>query len=264
MSIEFESLKNIRDLGGMTTKNGGVIKNNSLYRSSHLGSASDGDIIKLAQLNVRHVVDFRTESEVAERPDRKVEGSDYHHWSALTDRKLGITLDKDSAGQLAKTVEHFLASKGQAKRDMLDLYVSLIEDEAGIAAYRNFLTLLSTQPEGAVLWHCSLGKDRAGLATMFALECLGVSKDDIIEDYLKTNGNINDRVEEFIQNAQEVNSDPDVPYVVRDLLTADRDYIEKIYSYVSDKYGTMKLFISDCLGISEEMQDNIKKRYLNI
>ena len=40
---------------------------------------------------------------------------------------------------------------------------------------------------GAVLWHCTEGKDRCGLTTALILEVLGVDRKTIMEDYLKTN-----------------------------------------------------------------------------
>ena len=41
--------------------------------------------------------------------------------------------------------------------------------------------------EGAVLWHCTEGKDRCGLLAAMLLSALGVSREDIMEDYLLTN-----------------------------------------------------------------------------
>lgn len=40
---------------------------------------------------------------------------------------------------------------------------------------------------GAMLWHCTEGKDRCGLTTALILEILGVDRKTIMEDYLKTN-----------------------------------------------------------------------------
>lgn len=43
------------------------------------------------------------------------------------------------------------------------------------------------QEEGAVLWHCSMGKDRVGVGTALLLYALGVPMETIMEDYLRTN-----------------------------------------------------------------------------
>ena len=40
---------------------------------------------------------------------------------------------------------------------------------------------------GAILWHCSEGKDRCGMTTALILEILGATRETILEDYLKTN-----------------------------------------------------------------------------
>ncbi len=47
--------------------------------------------------------------------------------------------------------------------------------------------MLDTEPERAVLWHCTGGKDRTGLAAMLILSALGVDEETVVKDYLLTN-----------------------------------------------------------------------------
>lgn len=53
---------------------------------------------------------------------------------------------------------------------------------------------------GAVLWHCTEGKDRCGLLSATILFLLDVSEDDVMEDYLKTNKAAITRVEKLKRN----------------------------------------------------------------
>jgi protein-tyrosine phosphatase len=56
-------------------------------------------------------------------------------------------------------------------------------------SFRNILTAIMHHDfsEGAILWHCTEGKDRCGITTAMILELLDVDRDTIMEDYLKTN-----------------------------------------------------------------------------
>ena len=55
---------NTRDLGGLKGKDGKTIKYNKLYRSGSLHKLSDEDINTLKELNIKVVVDFRSEKEL--------------------------------------------------------------------------------------------------------------------------------------------------------------------------------------------------------
>ena len=61
--------------------------------------------------------------------------------------------------------------------------MALLGDEA-VKAYKQFFDILLDQEEGAILWHCSEGKDRTGLASLLILHALGVPPETIMEDYL--------------------------------------------------------------------------------
>lgn len=74
----------------------------------------------------------------------------------------------------------------QAEAYMAGLYRAMMQSESALAAYRDFFDLLLAGPQ-TLLWHCSAGKDRAGIAAALVLCALGVSRQEIMEDYLLTN-----------------------------------------------------------------------------
>ena len=55
-----------------------------------------------------------------------------------------------------------------------DRYRSLVTHDYSIAHYRQFFAHLLAQTDGALLYHCSAGKDRVGVGTMLLLTALGV------------------------------------------------------------------------------------------
>ena len=94
-SMGYEKLNNTRDLGGMTTVNGGRIRPGRLIRSGRLCLASAADRELLAR-TVSAVADFRSEREVLENPDPELPGVAYCHLPIFRERQAGVTREKDS------------------------------------------------------------------------------------------------------------------------------------------------------------------------
>jgi hypothetical protein len=69
--------------------------------------------------------------------------------------------------------------------------------------YKKFFELLLAQNSGALLYHCSAGKDRTGVATALLLSALGVDRETVIKDYLLSAHYVADKYY------------PVVPYVVK-------------------------------------------------
>ena len=67
------------------------------------------------------------------------------------------------------------------------LYPHLLLDDSGIEGYQGFLYSLLACDEGTALWHCHVGRDRCGMASMLIEAVLGVSHEDMANDYLATN-----------------------------------------------------------------------------
>lgn len=74
--IEIPGMNNTRDLGGMHTKDGGVIRPNMLYRSSRLSSLEAPEWFTE---NVALIVDMRSSRETTENPDPQIPGVEYLH-----------------------------------------------------------------------------------------------------------------------------------------------------------------------------------------
>ena len=71
--------------------------------------------------------------------------------------------------------------------DMMVIYHQLAYDEYCQSQYAQFFELLTEEREGAILWHCSAGKDRVGIATALLLTFLGFDYETVMQDYLLTN-----------------------------------------------------------------------------
>ena len=169
------TIRNIRDLGGISTEDGRTIRPRCLIRSAHLGSASEEDLQFLRkEERLAAVLDLRTNQERLEKPDH-ANGFTCFAIPVIDDLRAGITHEK--------------GAEEKEFPDMAFLYCLMInrpETQSGFArALHQIFTWDYSQ--GAILWHCTEGKDRCGMTAALVLEALGVSRDAIMRDYLETN-----------------------------------------------------------------------------
>ena len=253
--IDIPGMNNTRDLGGMRTKDGRVIRPNMLYRSSKLSELKDPDWFTQ---NVGLVVDMRSSREVNEHPDPHIPGVDYLHLPIFEMQAAGVTRDKESQKRMtAPDPETALAR-------MASVYARFVNDEFCLCQYRRFIRLLFEPREKAILWHCSAGKDRTGTGALFIQELLGVSREDIMADYLITNEYLKDEVRQFVERIAEQNGgmDEDAKKGMLAFMGAHEKYPLTVYAETEARYGSFDNFIREGLGVSDAEREELQQRYL--
>ena len=257
--VIFDQLRNTRDLGGMKTQDGRRIVQGKLFRSGHLNSLSKSDTDKLAQI-APVIIDFRTDAERKEQPDQEIPGTESVHIPIVDDLTAGISREQ---GSLMEMFRRFILKPDAAKKYMCDLYRAFVSDNA-VRKYAGFVNILLKEKNKAVLWHCTAGKDRAGIASVIVEEMLGIPRDIIISDYLKTNEYIeqdNRALTGFVKEKCGTD-DPKADESLRYLFGAEKEYIEAYYQAINEKYGCMDGFIRDGLCVTAEGLERMKEQYL--
>lgn len=185
---------NIRDLGGIPLPDGrGRIPGGLFLRSGKLSMLSAEACARLCQrYHIRCVVDLRTPVESAEFPDVLPDGVEYLQIPLLKDAAVGITHETGSdpmtiIRNLRKHPEKLL----EMVPDFKALYREVVTDPYSRSQLDKVVaTLRSNADKGlCTLFHCTAGKDRTGIASMALLKSYGVSDEEIIKDYLRTNRN---------------------------------------------------------------------------
>ena len=167
------SMRNFRDLGGYSA-GGGVTRYRRLYRADCPAELTQADIEAIKAAGVRTSVDMRSDREVARQPSSlaNVPDIDYHRVSLF--------------GNI-ETLRAYLDVQPETSimGDLESLYVALAEvsHEQIVSIFR--LIALSL-PYGAVLVHCTAGKDRTGIISALLLLLCGVSTRDVLVDYSMT------------------------------------------------------------------------------
>ena len=258
--IRFDNLANTRDLGGVTAFDGKRIKKGRLIRSGELSGISEKDREKLRSM-VSAVIDFRYDRELEKDPYPGIEGVEYIRIPVFEEKIEGVTRDDEPEDF---SVEHFLDDGVYASRYMSGIYRCFIDTENCRSAYRNFLKVLLKDHEKAVLWNCSAGKDRTGFASLLIQEILGVRRDRIIADYLRTNHHTRFDIERIIESVKQSNpgfSDRQEE-ALKNIITARPEYIAQIYEESERNYGSFEGFVRKGLKMSESDIARLGNLYL--
>ena len=217
-------IQNKRDLGGLLTKDGKAIRSGMLIRSANLSHANRHDLGGISS-----VIDLRTPGERKEAPD-KTHGREYLPLPIFDDVTAGISHEEET--------------EDQGIPEMAKLYRMIVRDHAD--SFRKVLLTIMQHDfsEGAILWHCSEGKDRCGLTTALILEALGVDRDTIMVDYLKTN-EVNLPKAIRIHDQLLASHGPEYAESVYRAYIADERYLQAAWEAMGEGYLTDKLEIPE-------------------
>lgn len=255
-----EKLHNLRDLGGMTGAEGKHIRSGLLLRSEQLYQASESDISLLEKMPLRLVVDFRNPKEAAEKPDPSVNGCEYKHLSIIDDSTL-LSWEKDRSEQGLKQLEA-ADSDAAGGKAMCELYRNFVRTAYSRAQYSRFLQSVMAVEDGAVLWHCTLGKDRCGWGAVLVQFVLGVSKEDILQDYLFTNECLKEEIAGMLSMLQKLSKNTTLAHAGRAMVEARKEYVLAAWEEAEKLYGSMDAFLENGLGVDEAMKQQFRARYL--
>ena len=270
--ILLQGLCNTRDLGGIRSEDGRHIKAHRLIRSGALFSSTKEDRkILLSEYNLKTIVDFRTEAEKNLKPDPDMKGITYINNPILEEETLGITREKEGTGD-GNTVEKELIAKiqmtgGTPLGYMNENYKNLITNPYSRCQNRKFFDILLNHKEGAVLWHCTAGKDRVGVGTILLLSALSVPREQIIADYMKVNDFNKEEVDKLMSDLMsrpDICKQPDRKELeaIRLLFTVDRSYADVIFETMEQEHGSTDVFLREEMGLTDEKRKYLKDKYL--
>ncbi len=256
-----EKVPNLRDLGGMIGANGKRIRDGLLIRSEQLYNASENDVALLTDLPLRKIIDFRNSKEAGEKPDPNVHGCTYMNLSIIDDSTL-VSWEKDRSEQGRKDMEAAKADPEAGARGMCEVYRNFVRMPFSRAQYSRFLQEILCTEDGAVLWHCTLGKDRCGWGSVLVQAILGVSPEDIMADYLYTNVCLKDEIAGMIAMLQKMTAKTNLGNAGTALVEAREEYLLAAWDEVEKLYGSMDAFLEEGLGVDTLMRDQFRARYL--
>ena len=254
-----KKVKNFRDLGGIQTSDGKKIRYGMLYRSGHLCKISPEKAEYLReQKGIRTIVDLRSPSELAEKTDVVANGVRYIHLPPLNDEQ-NPSINRHNRRAVLKSI---MAKEGGARRHLSDIYRLMVTQKESLEAFGEYLRLLSDEKNTGVLWHCTQGKDRTGIAAAVILMALGVDRKEIMRDYMRTNRScawvnfwiyIGVTIVTFsVYTAHSLNL----------LLSSQKCFMEAAFDEIDRVYGGTEEFLRAGIGLSDEEIQRLRTIYL--
>ncbi len=249
MFYPFEGIRNARSLDGIPVSGGHVTASGLLFRTADLSHATENDIAMLqCRFRLYAVVDFRDPTEIAASPDRTIPDVIFHAFPALPvcDSEEGLPFDR------------FLHLIRENPADLFTiLYKSLAESKASAEAYRSFFQVLLEANGRPVLWHCTQGKDRTGIAAILLLSALGASSDDIRTDYFLTNRYMQPLFDAAVAKGitgEELEHRRIMSFVTEEHYRAYREAVDS-------RYGSIEGYLREVLGLREKDFVDLRKAY---
>lgn len=250
--IALKGAHNIRDLGGYDTARGSQTAWRRFLRADSPHALTEDGQARLQAEGLSTVIDLRTSAEVAQKPNPFAQrpGVRYVHHPLFT--------------ALAPAE---LAGSADGACPLIGFYHGALDERH--EALREIMTLIAGAGDGAVMFHCTAGKDRTGLVAALLLGLAEVSAEDIVADYALTERLIANLVAEFLELARQKGTD--VAAYAR-LLAAPPDTMRGALGHLEGRYGSVMRYLvhigvsrGDIAALSDRLHDTtITRRPANI
>lgn len=252
----FPNILNFRSLGGIPTKDGSLVRAGKLLRSADLANITEEERLGLANnCQVRAIIDLRMGFERRSAPDPVIEGVENIVAPLLPMKTIGVVREDYN------WTEMITMRWNPDDYDMRRIYEHLV-DEATSDEWQTIFQVLLDNHDGAVLWHCTNGKDRTGAVAAILLSALGARRADIIEDYLVTNRYLAGRRREIMSVAEEKGVKPALGDRMGALLDARAEYLGAMFHAINRDYGGVAGFLRDVCKLDATDLDQLRYLYL--
>ena len=231
---------NFRHIGGYVGHGGRRVAALRIFRSDHLGALTPEDGLRLSQLGLRRVLDFRGVAERAATPcalaSLKV------HSLAIEPTIVQVLTELITAGHRLtppEVVDH-----------MRNTYRGFVRNNTHRFAELFAHLLASNEP---TVFHCTAGKDRTGLGAALILRSLGVSEADVLRDYLLTN--------ERLQPLEASRHGLD-PAVLSVLSRVQPEFLQAAFEVIDTDHGGFEAYLNDALCVAPGERKRLREMYL--
>ena len=144
-----------------------------------------------------------------------------------------------------------------------NMYPSLIRSEFSQLQYAAFLRLIIEAPEdGGIVWHCAQGKDRTGGGAAFLLFALGVDKEQIIEDFDRSNDAYEPIVRRLNQDILDKGGGQNEMEVIQAFMGVSTSNFIRTLDLIDREYGGMQQYLQEILCLSDEDIQLLRNRFL--
>lgn len=235
--LPMEGGYNFRDMGGIPNVDGRRVKWGMLFRADDLSELSDSDLLYLESIPVTSVIDFRAIAETRRTPDRLPVGVRFTYPISIS--RMNLTTEGVQSKLEESNMDMYMKS----------MYRQLISDPVCVKAYRTFFKILQHRLSAPIVFHCSAGKDRTGMAAALILYALGVDEKIIMEDYLASRVYLADKYQSVIARFPRSES----------MFTVKKSFLQAGINQMKREHGSVEAFLTNVLNVN---LDRMKDMYL--
>lgn len=251
-SLELGGAWNFRDVAQETGIRPGV-----LYRSSELSKLSDDGRAVFKRLGITDVADLRSHQEVQRRgPGQVPDGVMVHLLPFHPDDASGQDAPHESTFQRVMSESpHDEDVTESARRYMTEVYEEFPTLPGAHTAVRQVISLLAAGKP--VIAHCFAGKDRTGFTVATVLDAVGVDRDDIFADFLRSNEAIPSLRTRIMDSVRARSGDePEIITFAEARLTDEvlgvrEEYLAAAWKRLEEAYGSLSGFMA-AAGVSPD------------
>ena len=156
--------------------------------------------------------------------------------------------------------EKLLEGKPDEGRRMADaMYKQML---FGNKAYKELFRALEAG-ETPVLFHCSGGKDRTGVAAMLILLALGASDETIYADFVRTNECRRPELEKiWAEHAEEIAARPEQKKLYQGIAGVHPESVELVLSTIRSRCGSVEAYLEAEYGLTPARLMRLRRMYL--
>ena len=262
-----KGLYNARDLGGYPTADGKTTKFGVFVRSEAPCGLPAEDIQYLRDYGVTVSMDFRGTGEVRQRPSDLDGPMTYYHKPLFNEAAMGKGPGgPGNEGGPGGPPPGGPGGPGGKMPGWGEMYKQMAEEARDWAM--EVLTI-AAEAEGAVLYHCTTGKDRTGLMSCYLLSIAGVSREDIAADYCVSQVYLEPVYAQMRSGAlmgppPEAEGDPKEqgfqPPMDDSFFQTPASAMLTLIDYLTENYGGVVEYLRH-IGIPQSLMDKIREKF---
>lgn len=265
-TMNMNSVSNARELGGYKTMDGKRVRKGVLIRTASLKDVSQEELDSLLKDHrLTAVIDLRASYELVEDPEPVIEGVAQYNFRIMDEQMM--------AGRAAVIADILMDPNVDPVRRMTavleagvisdQMYVEFLQGDTGKKGFREFFrVLLETPEDSAVLWHCTNGKDRTGVAAMLLLGVLNVDEETIMEDFLLSNVFFEKEISTMREQLMVYIEDENL---LEEILVTGKGvyapYMQNAIEYIKENYGDIPGYVKAELGLTDADIEKLQKLY---
>jgi protein-tyrosine phosphatase len=236
---------NVRDLGGLPTRDGRETQFGAVVRADSVRQLSDEGWRALVHHGVRTVVDLRGHDERADDPPAEVPVQVVHvpFFEASNAEWHAISAELDAAAEAAPDVS-------TATRDVYLIFLERFRSNIAAA-----VRAVANAADGGLVIHCAGGKDRTGLLAAFLLHLAGVDDEVISADYALSEERLRPRHEAWFEAAE---TEEELERLQR-MAQTPAESMAGVFAELERRYGGVEPYLRGA-GVTDEEIELVRAR----